>query len=61
MKHNKYLFCDFVSFISEIYTFEFEFSSLISQNCSDPQEGRQEAVSLDADPIRCKEDLVVWN
>ena len=30
-------------------------------NFSDPQEGKQEAVSLDADSIHCKEDLVVWN
>ena len=40
------------------------FFGFTSQNlyiCSEPQEGRQEAVSLDADPIHCKEDLVVWN
>ena len=35
-------------------------SKLIHLNCSEPQEGRQEAVSLDAAPIHFKEDLVVW-
>ena len=29
-------------------------------NFSDPQEGKQEAVSLDADPVHPKEELVVW-
>ena len=27
---------------------------------SDPQEGKQEAVPPDADPIHSKEELVVW-
>ena len=29
-------------------------------NFSDPQEDKQEAVSLDAEPIHPKEELVVW-
>ena len=34
-------------------------SKFIHFNVSDPQEGKQEAVSLDADPIHSKEELVV--